>query len=158
MAKSAKKVTSNIEIEDVRMIWKNFTGKKTDFNAEGNRNFHVVIPIELAEALISDGWNVKEKPAREEGDEPFYHLEVSVKFEPFPPNITLLSSRGRTRLDEVTVQLLDTADIASCDIVIRPYNYDFNGKQGVKAYLKNLYVTIEEDSFAKKYADIPERA
>jgi hypothetical protein len=34
---------------------------------------------------------------------------------------------------------------------VRPYAWDVNGKTGVKAYLKTLFVTIDEDALELKY-------
>ena len=61
-----------LQINNARIVYKNFSGKPSAFNREGDRNFSLVIPnIEIADALKDKGWNIKIKPPREEGDEPF---------------------------------------------------------------------------------------
>lgn len=155
-----KRVTSNIKIENARLIFKNFQGKKTDFNDEGNRNFGVLIDDDLAERLEYDGWNVKRlKPRPDDPDryeQPW--LSVKVKFGKISPIVTLINSRGKKKLDEYTIDQLDWSIIKNCDLIIRPYNYPaIKGRPaGVSAYLKAIYVTISEDEFAEKYEGIPD--
>lgn len=160
MNMTEKKVTSNIKIENAKIIFKNFTGKKTDFNDEGNRNFGVLIDDDLAAMLIEDGWNVKYRPPR--ADDPDGHrqawLPVKVKYGKIPPVVVLITSRGKMRLDEETICQLDWSSIESADMVIRPYNYPaMRGRAaGVSAYLKTMYVKIdeEEDELAAKYMEV----
>ena len=58
-----------LQIDDARIIFKNFEGRGDKFNREGDRNFSLLIEDEnTANALIKEGWNVKIKPGREEGD------------------------------------------------------------------------------------------
>lgn len=153
-----KKFVPEIRIEGARILWRNFAGKEGQYNAKGNRNFNVILPPEIVDAVVADGWNVKWLEPREEGDERQARLEVVVRWNPETgrgPKVMMITSGGQTQLGPDLVGNLDFAEIQNVDVVIRPNVWDFNGKSGVKAYLKAIYVTIVEDEFEKKYADIP---
>ena len=146
-----------IQIDDARIIYRNFAGAPSKFNREGDRNFAVVIEDQdIAEALTEKGWNVKIKPPREEGDEPFMFLPVKVKFNDRGPRVYLqnsLGGRNRVTLDEDTVGILDNVDITNVDLDIRPYDWDVQGKTGRTAYLQSICVTQEVDRFLDRYAE-----
>lgn len=144
---------NNINIEKAQIIIRNFSGKEGKYNREGQRSFCVIIDDSTAPHLINDGWNVRILPARNEDETPKYYIQVAVSYENIPPRIYMISRGKKTRLDEDTVGELDYAEIANADIVIRPYNWEVNGKKGIKAYLQTLYITVYEDAFADKYSD-----
>ena len=150
----AKEFIAPLTIENAHILFRNFSGRETKFNRAGDRNFCVVIddPDE-AQKLIDEGWNVRILAPREDDDEPRYYIPVKVSFDNIPPNVYLVVRKRKTRLDEETIGQLDTADIVNVDLSLRPYKWEVNGKTGIKAYLKTMYVTIEEDEFEGKYAE-----
>lgn len=145
-----------ILIENARLVFRNFAGKEDQYNREGNRNFCVLLDPEVAEAMANDGWNIKVLRAREEGDEPQPYIQISVGYKVRPPRVVMITSRGKTDLDEEAIELLDWADIIQADLIFQPSNWQVGDKSGIKAYLKSLFVTVQEDELEKKYGDIPD--
>lgn len=143
-----------LQIDDARIIYRNFRGEGGKFNREGDRNFAVVIPKqELADELLNRGWNVKIKPPKDEEDSPFMYLPVKVKFNDRGPQVYLRTGDRVNRLDEETISVLDDVYIRSVDLDIRPYDWDVNGKSGRTAYLQSIEVIQEIDRFAARYAE-----
>lgn len=154
-----KKQNKNVLMEGVRLIFRNFAGKEGMYNREGDRSFNVVLPSEeLALQMQEDGWKVKYKEPRDEGDVGIWILPVAISFKNRPPRVVMVTSKGRVRLPEELLEMLDYVDIASCDLIVNPYHWHIksSGASGVKAYLQSLYVTIQEDELEQKYADVPE--
>lgn len=153
-----------LQIDDARIIYRNFAGAASKFNREGDRNFSIVIPDqEMADALVNEGWNVKIKAPREDGDVPFMTLPVKVKFNDRGPNVYLQTGNRMNRLDEDSIACLDQIDIVSVDLDVRPYDWVLyegtkDEKRGRSAYLQSIKVVQDVDRFASRFAeeDYPE--
>jgi len=151
--------TGLLEIENARLVFLNFAGAEKQYNRPGDRNFCIILDEPIAQDLLREGWNVKRLRQRDpDSNEPGdAYLEVKVSFKgPRPPRILLITSRTRTPLTEELCELVDMVDIQTVDVIVRPYKWVVNGKTGIKAYLKTIYVTVQEDRFEHKYADLEE--
>lgn len=65
-------------VRNTRVLFANFSGVARQYNNEGRRNFHIVIPDELADEMEARGVNVHTLKPRNEGDEVTKTLKISV--------------------------------------------------------------------------------
>lgn len=152
-------------IQNARILWPNFSGAGDKYNTEGDRNFNLHLTREQADELAAAGWNVKCKYPRPEENtdeqEERCVLKVTVKFRDRqgelrknPPQINMIGnrSRNRTMMGEDLAGLLDGCEIVEADISFVPYFWDTATGIGVSAYLRKLYVVIQEDELDEKWA------
>lgn len=140
-----------IVIEGAQIIFRNFRGEVNAWNEKADRTFSVLIDPAQVDDLRALGWNVKELKSKEEGEPSAFHLPVRVNFKAFPPRVVLLTENSRARQTEETVGTIDYAELKNVDLVIRAYDWEWNGKTGRKAYLQTMFALIDEDPLERKY-------
>lgn len=153
--------TALLQINDARITFRNFAGKAGDYNREGEREFHLLIPDEeIAEALMNDvnqfgvGWNVKIKAPKVEGDDPFRHMKVKVSFEGRSnPEVYLNNGVTSVKLNEETIGMLDDVDIDYVNMDIRPYDNQSRFGDHRTAYLQGMEVFQRVSRFGRGYAE-----
>lgn len=140
----------NVTIENAPIVLRNFSGKEGKFNPAGSRNFGVLLTPQQAADMADLGWNIKYFKPKD--DEPVGQafIKIAVSYDNKPPKILMVTSRGKTYLDEESVGSLDHVDIVTADVTLNPYEHSFNGG-GVKAYAKTLVVQVLEDYLEMKW-------
>lgn len=135
--------------------FRNFRGEKVKFNPNGDRYFNVVIPEEIVEPMIRDGWNVKFLEGMDAGDPGRYIMKVAVSYKVRAPRVFLVTGEGssqiKTMLGENLISMLDSAEIEFADVSINPSPWEVNGEKGIKAYLNSLYIHLVQDELDLKY-------
>ncbi len=151
-------------LEDVRIMqgsYKNFAGRKTEYNRTGWRTFCIIIDdINFADQLKQDGWNVKIRQPRDEGDMPLYYLQLKLSYNTDESNVNgmtfqnpvvkRISGTNMIDLTPETCSQLDDDEIEYVDIRIRPSAWTVMGNTGYTGYVKELYAVVAE-SLADKY-------
>jgi len=151
------RMSNVVQLDNMRIVFRNFNGRKMQYNQEGDRNFAVVFKDQdLAQRLADEGYNVKFKPPREEGELPFMFLKVKLKYNSerpgSNPSIYLRSGSNMVLLNEQTVGCLDDITIDHVDLDIRPYDYiGRDGTPGRTAYLQSMMVVQVVNRFASEF-------
>lgn len=132
--------------------WRNFAGEKNRYNQNGLSVFNIRFSEEQGRELEDCGWPVKWDEPREEGDIPQPRLQISFRFDMYPPEIYQMNSNGdMERLSEDGISNLDWADIDYANLTLHGSHWEVNGKCGIKPYLKRMCVWIDEDDIFERH-------
>lgn len=153
----------NLQLKNTEILggtYKNFSGKKTTYNAAGNRNFCIKLNDEvLAQQLLEDGWNVKCRPARNEDESPLYFIKCNLRDDssilPDVYSVQLINGKFvRTKLSPAEWGLFDNVYIEYVDIELTPWKSKAAAPTDpYGAYVKTLFVHVPSNDFANMYAD-----
>ena len=146
-----------MENAEIWMRTKNFSGETNRFG-NSDRTFCVFIDEQNAEAMAADGWRVKMTKPREDGTPGRPYIMVTVRYEVpdrLRPRIYRIAGNRRVELNAETVGCLDADTFISVDLVLNPRICE-DGH--IKAYAKEMWVTVEESPFYIKYNPEPEHA
>ena len=141
--------------QNARIIFRNFSGKPSKYNKNGDRNFCVILPTEeIARKLAEQGWNARIKAPRSDDEDPLCYISVAVNFNHRPPKIEMHTNRATITLTEETVDDLDYAEIDNIDLSINPRAWeDDDGNLHIKAYLKSMIVDLAMDELERMRED-----
>ena len=146
---------SKLVLRTRKIVCRNFSGKGSMYNKEGNRNFLLILESDEVDELRKQGYNVKQFKPNEDGTDGAFYIQVAVNIGAYrKPKIVLVKGAVLTTVDVNQVSMLDYVDIDSVDISIDPYKWELpTGQSGTKAYLSTLYVKVREDEFAQEYEE-----
>lgn len=147
---------NDLELRDVQVKWpfSHFDGRKDTFNEEGDHNFTIVLDPDYARELmeIPNGWNIKEREGREEGDPSEYTLKIKISYKYEQPAVYLLKGNKRFRASEEDLADIKRSTCEQIDLIASPSRWVQPDRTGVTAYVKEMYVKIRESRFAEEYS------
>ena len=148
----------DVELEDVAIKWafSHFDGREDTFNAEGDYNFTMILPDDVAEKLRAEGWNVRTMDGYEEGDPPEHLLKVKISYKYEPPKVFLIKGDRKLRAEKRDLADIRRDTCEQIDVIITPSRWVVGGNSGITAYAKELYAKVKESRFSAKYADYEE--
>lgn len=160
MAEKRQDWIDDVELADVpiKWNWSHIDGRPDTFNDEGDHNFTVILPKDVALDLLDKGWTaVKENPPYEEGDDPEWTLKIKISYKYEAPLIYLIKGDRKVRVrDAGDLAQIRRDNTERIDVIITPSRWVNGNRTGVTAYVKEMYAEIRESRFAQRYSDYQE--
>lgn len=156
---------ASLVIKDAEIYFKNFRGRELPFNPAGRRTFCVRIDGRKARKLKKDGWSIKVMYINKSRTKRRWYLPVTI-YESYADTkinskvVAIMSDGGLKickQLNGHSLGLLDVVDIGHSNMVIHGYEYNVNGRHGIKAYLRNANFYIPDGISTVKIIDFLER-
>lgn len=144
---------ASLVIKDAEIYFKNFRGRELPFNPAGKRTFCVRIDGRKARKLKKDGWSIKTMYINRSRTKTRWYLPVTI-YESYADTkinskVVAIISGGNIKTCKLlhgnSLGLLDVVDIEHLNMVIRGYEYNVNGRHGIKAYLRNADFYISDN-------------
>lgn len=138
-----------------KIIKRNFTGRVTEYNEKGRRQFTLMFPGDIAQALAERGWNVVIR-LRDDGSEVGYLLVDATADERHPHMFVQRVPIGNGKFTkhvwpESSLSELDGAQIKNVKLRLRASFYKKGSGWAIKAYLKRMDFELEHDDFDDDY-------
>ena len=157
---------NKLEIVGGQMKYANFSGKPSKFNADGKRNFELLLPEDAAYTLADAGWRIRKNgydeklgkrrtgDVNDKLDDPEFRLKVNVNLDSTnPPKMFKKTSKQLVPLDSSTCGSLDYTDVS--DIFVEINGYDSAHDGHYSGYLKTIVATVGDSMFDQLFGDLP---
>ena len=152
---------------DFEVLFSNLEGRKNQHNPKGDRTFRLKFnDPEFAQQLAEDGWNIRIYTPKNEEYEPYHFMTVKTKFREDSdnvyqdPEIHLVNSKNDILCGAQNMHDVDMAftnrKVERVDLVINPYHWVNPGMgngEGITAYIREMWVEIQDSPFASRYAN-----
>lgn len=167
---------SLLDVPGEVLRWMNLSGRETEYNPKGRRNFEVELPEDYAQALFEDGWRIKKRgniPGTKEYknfdfdddvelDDVTYKIKIVCNFDSIKPPTVYRLVDGQKKLQPLSVDgigdknigIIDKDYILSVDMDLNGYVATKGKKDGKKSiYLENAVFTVRGSATRNKYAE-----
>lgn len=136
-----------LQFDDVEIPFKNFSGRASDYNAEGNRNFTIRITKDIWEELKEEGWSGLSIYTNKDGDELYLmKIKLGYKFDN-GPMVRVKAGKIKKTFDEGRIRELDNIYLISGSMDIKPSYWQRGKDKGISPWLKSAEFIMEVDRF-----------
>jgi len=145
-------------LKNCRTVFENFSGRKTRYNKEGDRNFCVRIDDPaIAQELMNDGFYISKLNKLDEDSPDEWKLKISIGYKPTQnndvspkdPKIKEIIGGTPVELTRHSINALDDMRIEKAIVEFNKWNYDKTDPTKFSAWLQRGKFWVIDDWFTE---------